>query len=725
MRHFRPSASGFAIAVILALLPLVPENVVHADMSEPLETRLVPEVVQSLFPGADGIGAVVGEPPIAPVLAGDETIGYLFSTHETVRPSGFSGASFDIVVGLDIEGFIIGHRILEEHEPMIADSIVSHATIDKFLSRLHGTNVRAMRRLVLRQVDALTGATVSAKAFATGVTNAATVAGYRLGMIDDTSGGLAINRYDFEARGWSDLIADGSVRTLSLTYRDVRDAFAQQLGRSAGPDVVMGPDDEMFITFYVALATPPTIGANLIGPRAYQRMTQNANPRAHYIVIASAGKYDWKPAKHWGIPVVTSVSIVQNGKSMPQQPAYFDPLSRLAARDAPPVSTVARFSLPPRFAFNATEPWTVKLHLNEQEMPGMRPRRVDFDLPYRIPAAYVDGSDYALEEAGFRAPTHVAFGLLRESKLTDWQRTWVEKRWDIIALAGLLAAVSFAVIWQSWLSRSERRRVVVRYGLLTLTLVWLGWLAGGQLTIVSVTNYAWVLVAGLDWSTILHDPLLLILSVYVVVSLVLWGRGVFCGWLCPFGALQEILNKLGAALHVPQIAIPALLNRRLRLAKYGIAAVLVGLAAFSLPHALVAMEVEPFKTVMTAKFDRSWPYVFYACALLFAGLFVERFFCRYLCPLGAVLAVAGKLRLVNVLKRRAECGSPCRLCERRCPIDAIEPNGRINTAECFYCLDCQVLYYDEHACPPLVRDPNRRAQKLTHRQSDLERVPIP
>ena len=67
------------------------------------------------------------------------------------------------------------------------------------------------------------------------------------------------------------------------------------------------------------------------------------------------------------------------------------------------------------------------------------------------------------------------------------------------------------------------------------------------------------------------------------------------------------------------------------------------------------------------------------------------------------MAVAGKLRVANFLKRRAECGSPCQLCSRRCPIGAIEPSGRIRMDECFYCLDCQVVYHDKHVCPPLVR----------------------
>ena len=127
-------------------------------------------------------------------------------------------------------------------------------------------------------------------------------------------------------------------------------------------------------------------------------------------------------------------------------------------------------------------------------------------------------------------------------------------------------------------------------------------------------------------------------------------------------------------------------------------------------------EIEPFKTAITTKFTRAWPYVVYAGALLAIGLFSERAYCRFLCPLGGVLAVLDRLHLLNRLKRRPECGSPCHLCERACPVRAIEPTGKIVTAECFQCLDCQVEYYDDKRCPPLVRAAKLRSEAKPDRR---------
>jgi len=186
---------------------------------------------------------------------------------------------------------------------------------------------------------------------------------------------------------------------------------------------------------------------------------------------------------------------------------------------------------------------------------------------------------------------------------------------------------------------------------------------------------------------------------------------VFCGWLCPFGALQELLGEIAKALRIPQWSPSVALERRLWWGKYISAAVVLILVVTAIDPAGASLEVEPFKTAITTKFTRAWPYVVYAGALLAIGLFSERAYCRFLCPLGGVLATLDRFHLLNRLKRRPECGSPCRLCERACPVRAIVPSGKIVTSECFQCLDCQVEYFDDKRCPPLVRAVKLRSER--------------
>jgi NosR/NirI family nitrous oxide reductase transcriptional regulator len=119
-------------------------------------------------------------------------------------------------------------------------------------------------------------------------------------------------------------------------------------------------------------------------------------------------------------------------------------------------------------------------------------------------------------------------------------------------------------------------------------------------------------------------------------------------------------------------------------------------------------EVEPFKTAIVLKFARDWPFLLFAAAMLLPGLFIERFYCRYFCALGAALAIPAKLRTFEWLKRYKQCGTPCQVCAHGCMVQAIHPEGHINPNECLYCLHCQELYYDDHRCPVVVQSRQRR-----------------
>ena len=108
-------------------------------------------------------------------------------------------------------------------------------------------------------------------------------------------------------------------------------------------------------------------------------------------------------------------------------------------------------------------------------------------------------------------------------------------------------------------------------------------------------------------------------------------------------------------------------------------------------------------------FARSWPFVAYAVALVVLNLFVHKAFCRYLCPLGAAFAILGRLRRLDWISRRVECGSPCQLCRMKCKYGAIECTGEIDYDECFQCLDCVALYENPRKCFALVRADRAKA----------------
>src|SRR3990167_6514421 len=88
-------------------------------------------------------------------------------------------------------------------------------------------------------------------------------------------------------------------------------------------------------------------------------------------------------------------------------------------------------------------------------------------------------------------------------------------------------------------------------------------------------------------------------------------------------------------------------------------------------------------------------YVVLAAGLILVSAVNRKFYCKYLCPLGAALTIPGKFRIFEWLRRHRECGRPCHVCAVECEVRAIRKNGEINANECHYCLDCQVTYWND------------------------------
>ena len=83
-----------------------------------------------------------------------------------------------------------------------------------------------------------------------------------------------------------------------------------------------------------------------------------------------------------------------------------------------------------------------------------------------------------------------------------------------------------------------------------------------------------------------------------------------------------------------------------------------------------------------------------------------------------------RLHILNLLKRRPQCGSPCQLCAHSCPVRAIVPSGKIIMAECFQCLDCQVEYFDDRRCPPLSRERKARERATVVAARGVRQAPV-
>ncbi len=656
----------------------------HAEKGK-LRERLTPDVMAVVYPGAERLGPEEGSPPAIAVYKGDKAVAYVFSTLDIVAAPGYSLTPFDVIAGVDLSGRITGAKVVFHREPYIYGDAVRQPLLDTFLAREAGMPLRGGATML--RPEFVAGATISARAMRGAILDTARlVLRARVPRTAVTAPTLDVE--GFQLMSWNELVAEGAVARLRLTSGDVAAALAKAGVSDAVLDVPLGKPDDLYIEVMTGLLTPPAIGGNLLGLRNFDEYRRRLPNGSQAIFVASNGPYDFLGTKHYHEAEgrrFDRLRVVQDGHTFGFVHDDYQRLGTGGTEGIRAQQNAGIFALPANAAFDPVKPWRLELLVNAA---GPNPVTVAFPLEYKLPAAHILMPD--------------------EPAVAPWVEAWRDARVNIAILAALLAALTAIFVFQAQLSRSRRAHRVVRISFLAIVLVWLGWIAGVQLSIVNVINYVQAPFRGFDIGFYLAEPLMVIIAVYTAISVLLIGRGVFCGWLCPFGALQELLAQLSRALRVPQWNPSPALEQHLWIGKYIAAAIVLVLVLAGIDSSGATTEIEPFKTAITSKFTRAWPYMLYAGALLGIGLFSERAYCRFLCPLGGVLAALDRLHLIDLLKRRPECGNPCHLCERSCPVRAIVPSGKIVTAECFQCLDCQVEYYDDKRCPPLVQAAKRR-----------------
>jgi NosR/NirI family transcriptional regulator, nitrous oxide reductase regulator len=180
-----------------------------------------------------------------------------------------------------------------------------------------------------------------------------------------------------------------------------------------------------------------------------------------------------------------------------------------------------------------------------------------------------------------------------------------------------------------------------------------------------------------------------VLWIFVLGSTVLWGR-LYCGRICAFGALTQLMDTV-----VPKklrVEVPVKLEQRAAWIKYGLlGAVMVYFLATK--DVGVYRYVEPFW--MFGLFGTTAMWIGLG-VLLLATVFVRNLYCRFLCPVGAMLGIISNLTVFRI-KRWSECKT-CKICEKTCEWGAIR-GPKIVASECVRCDDCERLYLDQKKCP--------------------------
>ncbi|QKS85895.1 regulatory protein NosR [Pseudomonas bijieensis] len=666
----------------------------------------------------DSISEPEGRFKVRKLSAAGKVLGYVFQSLDVVDIPAYSGKPINVQVILDPTGVILDAYVLEHHEPILLIGIAEEK-LHAFSARYSGIKVN--QRVVVGHssdpnavtVDAIAGATVTAMVVNEVIVRAAHDVAVSLGLVKGDAG-LAVAparvREDiYEPADWKTLTGNGAVRRLHLTRGQVDATFkgteAEQVEVASAEQA-----DDTFIDLYVTHLNPPTIGRNLLGETQYRALMSELKPGEQAIAVMGSGRYSFKGSGYVRGGIFDRVLLRQFGDVISFRDMDFQRLDDVAVEDMPEFDEMAIFIVRASHRFDPGSPWSLELLIRRQTGP-VSGIFSSFELAYQLPEPYLERP----------LPTAEQLAAAEEASRPMWLTLWYQKGVEITVLGIALLVLTAVLFFQDSLARRPTLLHWVRRGYLVFTVVFLGGYALAQLSVVNVLTFVHALFEGFRWELFLTDPLIFILWVFTAGSILLWGRGVFCGWLCPFGALQELINELARKLKVPQYELPFAVHERLWAIKYIILLVLFGVSLESMATAERLAEVEPFKTAITLRFDRQWWFVAYAVGLLVINLFTRKVYCRYVCPLGAALAMPTRLRLFDWLKRRKECGNPCQLCAKECEIQAIHPDGRINANECHYCLDCQMTWHNENKCPPLI---NKRKKRGKATVTDPQLIPV-
>ena len=651
--------------------------------------------MQRVFPASDAattFAELPGPPAVTEVRRDGRLLGFVFSTDTVVGSIGYSGKPIDIAVGLSVDGTLTGAHLIAHQEPILVIGVPPEE-LSRFVAGFAGYNIRETVTSG-RMPQAVSGASVSSAVIQDAIVRAARAVAAQQNLFGETKAARRIDRTSFTPATWEQLVNERSVARRTITHREVSDATSADPGNG----VTSTDPDGTFIDLLVALATPPGIGQNLIGKRQFNRLIADAGLDDNFILVAANGRYSFKGTAYRKTGMFERVQLVQGTRTIRLTRQHYRNVEALAADGAPEHREIGLFILPHDTGFDPASPWRLDLFVSQKTQDGGALSAV-FSLPYALPERFI------ISPETLAAPTAA------QASLALWQDIWLQRSGEIAVLAVILLVLTAMLVFQDVVVRNDRVYKTLRFGFLAITVLWIGLIAGAQLSVVNVITFSQSLLTGFSWDLFLLDPLVFMLWGFTAVALLFWGRGVFCGWLCPFGALQELLNEGARKLGIPQIKVPFKLHERLWPIKYVIFLALFAVSLGSVELAFRGAEVEPFKTVVSMKFVREWPFVLFALALLITGLFIERFYCRYLCPLGAALAIPARLHMFQWLKRRHQCGRECKVCEVHCTVQAIHPGGEINPNECIHCLNCQRLYNDKTMCPPLIVREKRRLKR--------------
>lgn len=605
----------------------------------PWTTELQPQWLHDVMPGVDSFSEKDGQPPVFRAFtrneAGEQTLaGFVFLSADSPPSEKGYSHPIDMLIGMDMNGKITGLKVLDYNESFRysrGDFVADPA----FQAQFIGKSITDEFRL-RRDIDGLAAATMTSFGITRGARDAARrVASAYLGYVEG----------DAQERSWSQ---NARAQLDQLSWQDMLD---QGIVKQLTMPMLTGTELQLTFTYIGR----EVLGQFFIGDEAYTRAERDASIRLggrEMILMAVGGS--------------GATQFRQNLFSLQQgdQPARRVQQRRfVTAGNADEGAIAGRANFAGAIVleedFDVTQPFSIQY----QPQGSVEAYSVDYQLT-GIGLALARGEPILSAEDIEEARLAAAPFLVRLWYAPPWGETpWL----DVVALL-----VIFALVMTAFLRKSSP----IRWVALTSTMLYLGFYKNGFLSVSHITG---AIMQGPD-IFLRNLPTLMLVS-FTLITTLLWGR-VFCSSLCPFGAVQDFIARFSPKRW--RIKVPQKIHDNALYIKYGILALIV-LTAMTNSDISIFQYFEPFGTLFF--FSASTLLWAILIVILIASVVVERFYCRYVCPLGAALGIVSFVSPLRI-DRVPQC-NVCKVCEQACPTGAIR-GPKIDFKECVRCDICEI-----------------------------------
>lgn len=211
----------------------------------------------------------------------------------------------------------------------------------------------------------------------------------------------------------------------------------------------------------------------------------------------------------------------------------------------------------------------------------------------------------------------------------------------------------------------------------------------GWLPIEGMMQFKYVLATG--ELPRLHPAAFFLFMAFALISLLF--RKAFCGWICPVGTISEYLWKLGRGSFGKNLRIPRWIDLPLRALKYLLLSFFVYAVTMMSAAAIADFVASPYGLVVDVRMLNFFRFIgattaYIVIGLVLASMLVQNFWCRYLCPYGALMGLISIFSPARITRNQSAC-IDCAKCAKACPSTLpVDQLVQVRSAECMSCLEC-------------------------------------